>query len=144
RRGRAGPGVFVRYLGHGGRVSPDAPQNERRLISPLTRRQHAPARQVPRARGAFSHDRPDAITPFNASGRDIPVLFLTEPGPGVQVAVGPREPARRPAAALVHDAVALRQGEDVVLVPPDGIAADLAFAGAFHHAAHRVRRGAEG
>src|SRR5262249_42616540 len=79
RRGRAGPGVFVRYLGHGGRVGPDAPQNERRLISPLTRRQHAPARQVPRARGAFSHDRPDAITSCNASGRNIPVLFLEKP-----------------------------------------------------------------
>src|SRR5262249_39882491 len=63
RRGRPGPGVFVRYLGHGGRVSPDAAQKERRLISPLIRRQHAPARQVPRARGAFPHDRPDVITP---------------------------------------------------------------------------------
>src|SRR5262249_57250874 len=128
RRGRAGPGIFVRYLGHGGRVSPNAPQNERRLISPLTRRQHAPARQVPRARGAVSHDRPDAGSPWNASGRDISVLFLEQPEPGVHIAVGHLEQARRAAAALVNDAVALRQREDVVLVPSDGVVHDLTFA----------------
>src|SRR5262245_23339296 len=130
----------------GGRVSPDAPQNERRLISPLARRQHAPARQVSRARDAFP---PTGRTPprhetLNASGRDIPVLFLKQPEPGVHIAVGHLEQARRAAAALVNDAVALRQREDVSLLPPDGVAADLAFAGAFYHTAHRVRRGAEG
>src|SRR5262245_64001057 len=108
-----------------------------------------PAGNMPRpgkfhARGAFSHDRPDAITPCNASGRDIPVLFLKQPKPSVHIAVGHLEQARRAAAALVNDAVALRQREDVMLVPSEGVVADLAFAGAFHHAAHRVRRGAEG
>src|SRR5262249_24117743 len=59
--GNLGPRVFACYLGHGGRVNPDASQNGRRLISPLTRTQHAQAGQVPPARRA-SPDPPAAIT----------------------------------------------------------------------------------
>src|SRR5262249_29035396 len=80
---------------------------------------------------------------MDASGRDIPVLFLKQPEPGVHVAVGHLEQARRAAAALVNDAVALRQREDVVLVPSDGVPANLALARAFHHAADGVGGGAE-
>src|SRR5260370_27865115 len=58
---------------------------------------------------------------LDASGRDIPVFFLKKPEPGVHIAVGHLEQARCAAAALVNDPVALRQCEDVVLVPSDGV-----------------------
>src|SRR5262245_45407064 len=108
-----------------------------------------PAGNMPRpgkfhARGAFSHDRPDAITPCNASGRDIPVLFLKQTKPSVHIAVGHLEHARRAASALVTDSLAMRRRAAVILVPTEGAVAALAFAGAFRLAAHRVRRGAEG
>src|SRR5262245_36829678 len=78
------------------------------------------------------------------SGRDVPVLFLEQSEAGIDVAVGHLEQARHAAGAAVHDAVALRQRENVALVPADRLVADLAFAGAFHHAANRARSGAEG
>src|SRR5215831_17527872 len=135
--GNLGPRVFACYLGHGGRVNPDASQNGRRLISPLTLpERNMPRRDKFRARDALSHDQQGATSPWNASGRDVPVLFLEKPEPGVHIAVGHLEQARRPAAALVNDPVALRQCEDVPLVPSDGVISDLAFAGALHHAAH--------
>src|SRR5262245_46260635 len=78
------------------------------------------------------------------SGRDVPVLFLEQSEAGIDVAVGDLEQARRAAGAAVDDAVALRQRENVALVPANRLVADLAFAGALHHAANRVRGGAEG
>src|SRR5262245_34315967 len=62
------------------------------------------------------------------SGRDVPVLFLEQSEAGIDVAVGHLEQARRTAGAAVHDAVALRQRENVALLPADRLVADLAFA----------------
>src|SRR5215510_7293318 len=75
--------------------------------------------------------------------RDIPVFLLEQAEPGIDVAVGHLKQARGAADALVDDAVALRQREDVAPLPADGVVADLAFARPFHHAADRIRRGAE-
>src|SRR6476619_4207844 len=99
---------------------------------------HARATRFPPTR------RPPRHGTLDASGRDIPVFFLKKPEPDVHIAVRHLEKARCAAAALVNDAVALRQREDVVLVPSDGVVANLTLARAFHHAAHRVRGGAKG
>src|SRR5215831_8855767 len=89
-----------------------------------------PAGNMPRrdkfhARAAHLPRQARRHPPWNASGRNISVLFLKQPKPGVHIAVGHLEQACRATAALVDDAVAVRQREDVVLVPSDGIAADL-------------------
>src|SRR5262245_6127596 len=78
------------------------------------------------------------------SGRDISVLFLEQPETGIDVAVGYLEQARRAAGAAVDDPVAVRQRENVALLPADRFVAHLTFARAFHHAADRARGGAEG
>src|SRR5262249_61244147 len=81
-----------------------------------------PAGNMPR-RGKF-HARaafPTTATAssWNASGRDLPVLFLKQPEPSVHVAVGPLEQPLRAAAALVNDAIALGLRADAALVPSD-------------------------
>src|SRR5262245_29458438 len=88
--------------------------------------------------GSARPDRPTATTGRSpgswrrtfaeVSGRDVPVLFLEQSEAGIDVAVGHLEQARRAAGAAVHDAVALRQRENVALLPADRLVADLAFA----------------
>src|SRR3981189_1044115 len=77
-------------------------------------------------------------------GREIPVLFLEQAEPRIDVAIGHLEQAGGATGALMKDPVALRQREDVVLLPSDGGVADLAFAGTLDHAANGIGGGTEG
>src|SRR5262245_8111220 len=69
------------------------------------------AADLARARGLALHPS------YRGSRGDIAVLFLEQPQPRIDVAVRDLEQPGGAAAAAVDDAVALRQREDVALLP---------------------------
>src|SRR5258705_11857903 len=74
------------------------------------------------------HLRSVRATSGTTLSRNISVLFSEKPQARVEIAVGNLKQASRPAAALVNDPVALRQGEDVAPVPSNDLASNLTFA----------------